>query len=58
MEVFIMGCCETQRNNTCCSTNCGCEEPNFEAEKRKNNNRFYVFGFKYMYEMPGYGRQS
>jgi len=30
-----MGCCETQRNNTCCSTNCGCEEPNYEAEKRK-----------------------
>ncbi len=37
-EAFIMGCCETQRNNTCCSTSCGCEEQNYEAEKKKNNN--------------------
>ncbi len=34
-EAFIMGCCETQRNNTCCSTSCGCEEQNYEAEKKK-----------------------
>ncbi len=30
-----MGCCETQRNNTCCSTNCGCEEQDYEVEKKK-----------------------
>jgi glutaredoxin len=35
MEVFIMGCCETQRNNTCCSTSCGCEEQDYVAEKKK-----------------------
>lgn len=30
-----MGCCETQRNNTCCSTSCGYEEQNYEEEKKK-----------------------
>ncbi len=30
-----MECCETQRNNTCCSTSCGCEEENYEVEKKK-----------------------
>ena len=30
-----MECCETQRNNTCCSTSCGCEEENCELEKKK-----------------------
>jgi hypothetical protein len=35
MEVFIMGCCETQRNNTCCSTGCGCEEQDYVAKKKK-----------------------
>ena len=30
-----MGCCETERNNTCCSTGCGCEEEIFEIEKNK-----------------------
>jgi glutaredoxin len=30
-----MGCCETQRNNTCCSTSCGCEEQDYVAEKKK-----------------------
>jgi hypothetical protein len=34
MEVFIMGCCETQRN-ICCSTSCGCEEQNYAIEKKK-----------------------
>jgi hypothetical protein len=29
-----MECCETQRNNTCCSTSCGCEEENYEVEKK------------------------
>jgi hypothetical protein len=33
MEVFIMGCCETQRN-ICCSTSCGCEEQNYAIEKK------------------------
>ena len=32
---FIMGCCETQRNNTCCSTICGCEDEIHSTEKRK-----------------------
>ncbi len=30
-----MGCCETQRNNTCCSTICGCEDEIHSTEKRK-----------------------
>jgi len=30
-----MGCCETQRNNTCCSTSCGCEDVIHSTEKRK-----------------------
>ena len=29
-----MGCCETQRN-ICCSTGCGCEEQDYEVEKKK-----------------------
>ena len=32
---FIMGCCETQRNNTCCSTSCGYEDEIHSTEKRK-----------------------
>lgn len=30
-----MGCCETQRNNICCVTSCGCEEQNYPTEKKK-----------------------
>mgnify|MGYP001029162608 CR=1 FL=1 len=30
-----MGCCETERNNTCCNTSCGCEEEIFKIEKNK-----------------------
>lgn len=30
-----MGCCETKRNNTCCSTICGCEDEIHSTEKRK-----------------------
>lgn len=30
-----MGCYETQRNNTCCSTSCGCEDEIHSTEKRK-----------------------
>jgi hypothetical protein len=35
MEVFIMECCETQANNNCCNTICGCGEQNNNAEKKK-----------------------
>ncbi len=39
-----MGCCETQRNNTCCSTNCGCEEQDYEVEKKKIIIDFHYLG--------------
>ena len=35
MEVFIMGCCETQANNNCCDAICGCGEPTNNTEKKK-----------------------
>ncbi|SHM65954.1 protein of unknown function [Caldanaerovirga acetigignens] len=30
-----MRCCEMQRKDACCSTNCGCEEPSYFTEKKK-----------------------